>query len=88
MLQMANRKLNRAVVSYHQWKEMRTYFLIILIFYEPMYCTSRLQSRGLQHADCSAIDITSVEAQDKFRSKSDSNENQAKNGNLFTLKSL
>ena len=41
-------------------------------FDEPMYCTSRPQSRGLQHTDCSANDITSVEAQDKFRSRSDS----------------
>ena len=27
-------------------------------FDEPMYCTSRPQSRGLQHADCSSNDIT------------------------------
>ena len=32
-------------------------------FDEPMYCTSRPQSRGLQHADCNSNDITSVEAQ-------------------------
>ena len=31
MLQMANRRLIRAVFSYYQWKEMRTYFLVILI---------------------------------------------------------
>ena len=37
-------------------------------FDEPMYCTSRPQSRGLQHAHCSSNDITSVEAQDEFRS--------------------
>ena len=27
-------------------------------FDEPMYCTSRPQSRGLQHADCSSNDVT------------------------------
>ena len=37
-------------------------------FDEPMYCTSRPQSRGLQHADCRSNDVTSVEAQDEFRS--------------------
>ena len=31
MLQMANRRLIRAVFSYHQRKEMRTYLLVILI---------------------------------------------------------
>ena len=31
MLQMTNRRLTRAVFSYHQWKEMRKYFLVILI---------------------------------------------------------
>ena len=41
-------------------------------FDEPMYCTSRPQSRGLQYADCSSNEITSFEGQDKFRSKSDS----------------
>ena len=29
-----------------------------LDFDEPSYCTSRPQSRGLQHADCSSNDIT------------------------------
>ena len=42
-------------------------------FDEPMYCTSRPQSRkDLQYADRSSNDITSVEAQDKFRCRSDS----------------
>ena len=42
-------------------------------FDEPMYCTSRPQSReDLQHAVCSSNDITSVEAQDTFRCRSDS----------------
>ena len=41
-------------------------------FDEPIYCTSRPQSRGLQHAVCSSSSITSVEAEDKFRSRSDS----------------
>ena len=42
-------------------------------FDEPMYCTSRPQSReGLQHSACSSNDITSVEAQDKFSCRSDS----------------
>ena len=27
-------------------------------FYEPIYCMSRPQNRGLQHADCSSNDIT------------------------------
>ena len=27
-------------------------------FDEPTYCTSRPQSRGLQHADCSSNDVT------------------------------
>ena len=27
-------------------------------FDEPMYCRSRPQSRGLQHADCSSNDVT------------------------------
>ena len=42
-------------------------------FDKPMYCTSRPQSRkDLQYADRSSNDITSVEAQDKFRCRSDS----------------
>ena len=36
-------------------------------FDEPMYCTSRPQSRkGLQHADCSSNDMTSVDLLNLF----------------------
>ena len=36
-------------------------------FDEPMYCTSRQQNTGLQHADCSSTDKTfEPEAQDQF----------------------
>ena len=36
-------------------------------FDEPIYCTSRPQSTGLQHADCSSTDKTfEPEAQDQF----------------------
>ena len=41
-------------------------------FDEPMYCTSRPQSREGLHDDRSSNDITSVEAQDKFSCRSDS----------------
>ena len=47
-------------------------------FDEPMYCTSRPQSREGIHDDCSSNDITSVEAQDEFRSRSDSERESSK----------
>ena len=72
MLQVANRRLIRAVFSLPPVERNEDIFFSNTDFDEPTYCTSRPQSRGLQHADRSSNDITSVEAQGKFRSRSDS----------------